>query len=69
MSTLNELAPYQEAVVEEKRELDRKLSLLTSFINSEAFKAVDPTEQQRMRRQELLMFQLSGVLHERILAF
>jgi hypothetical protein len=63
------MQPHQERVVVEKRELDEKLGKLTQFINSDAYKAVDAAEQQRLFRQQTLMIELSAVLGARIEAF
>ena len=61
---------YQKRVVEEKRELDKKLAKLHEFINDEVvFSGVEVMEQGRLRRQEILMEIYSEVLGERIEAF
>jgi hypothetical protein len=61
---------YQKRVVEEKRELDKKLAKLHEFINDEVvFRNVHIREQELLRRQEVLMEIYSEVLGERIEAF
>ena len=57
---------YQERVVTEKRELDERADRLEQFIKSRTLPAV---EQERMRRQLVIMRKYSEVLGERIAAF
>lgn len=65
-----ELQDFQKRVVEEKQQLDDRISALTQFIDhSEVFKKVDSDEQSRLRRQLEIMLQLSSVLGARIHAF
>lgn len=63
------LQPYQRRVVDEKVDLDVKLTLLNSFLLSPRFQAVDEEEQGRLRRQASAMQVYSDVLKERIEAF
>lgn len=61
---------YQQRVVDEKRELDEKLSKLFSFMQTNpAFHGLPNAEQERLTRQSSLMAQYSMVLGERIAAF
>ena len=66
-----QLQPHQQRVVDEKTELDEKLSKLTTFINSEKFASIvsDEDERSRLVRQQQLMFDYSEILGERIAAF
>jgi hypothetical protein len=63
------LEPYQERVVDEKRQLDEKIELLTTFLNSKAALDVLEDEQQRLVRQLGIMHLYSRVLGERIKGF
>ena len=66
-----QLAPHQQRVVDEKRDLDEKLQKLTAFISSESATTIvqDAEERGRLVRQEGLMKDYSAVLGERIAAF
>lgn len=66
---MSELQPHQQRVVQEKQELDERLSKLHSFLGSQVFNSLDADEQSRLRRQADLMNQLSIVLGERIAKF
>lgn len=67
MSTLQ---PHQQRVVDEKSELDAKLTKLADFIvSSPIFKALPGDEKQRLYRQHVAMRAYSTVLGERIKAF
>ncbi|TDS82619.1 hypothetical protein [Comamonas sp. JUb58] len=68
---MNEYAPHQQRVVDEKRELDEKLQKLTAFINSEKFAEIvkDEDERGRLVCQEDVMKDYSAILDERIAAF
>lgn len=64
------MKPHQQRVVDEKTELDSKLTKLGEFIEGSAiFKLLDEAEQARLVRQRGLMSQYSDVLGERITAF
>jgi hypothetical protein len=60
---------YQRRVVAEKADLDDRRAKLSTFIDSATFSALDSQEQERMRRQLVIMGEYSGVLGERINAF
>ena len=68
---MTQLAPHQQRVVDEKRELDDKLQKLTAFINSEKFSTIvhDEAERGRLVCQEETMKDYSAILAERIEAF
>jgi len=63
------MAPHQERVVNEKFDLDEKLSKLTKFLNSELFTSLAADERSRLRRQQIAMQDYSNILGERIAAF
>jgi len=60
---------HQQRVVDEKYELDLKLSRLRDFINGKLCKSLSIEEQDRLNRQSDLMRAYSDVLEERIRAF
>lgn len=68
---MTQLAPHQQRVVDEKRELDDKLQKLTAFISSEKFSTIvqDEAERGRLVCQEETMKDYSAILAERIEAF
>jgi len=57
---------FRERVVIEKSELDSRLEKLIEFIGSDKFDGVPGLEQNRLRRQQLIMELYSEVLVERI---
>ena len=64
------MLPYQERVIEEKRQLDDKLFRLGQFIlDSGAYNSLPIEEVQRLNRQMKSMEDYSDVLGERIAAF
>jgi hypothetical protein len=62
---------YQQRVVDEKTELDAKLTKLKAFFTSGTgvFQKLPQAEQERMQRQAEHMSRYSDVLGERISAF
>jgi hypothetical protein len=61
---------YQLRVVKEKRENDTKAKALSNFIGlSAVFETLDSAEQERLKVQCEIMWQLSEVLGERIEGF
>ena len=66
-----ELKPDQQRVVDEKKELDARLSKLSAFISSDDFHLVVPSANERynLHNQERFMLGYSRVLGERIAAF
>ncbi len=65
-----QLQPHQQRVVDEKTELDKKAKALSDFIGLNLiFETIDPAEQERLKRQNDIMWQYSEVLGERIEAF
>tara|TARA_R110000824_G_scaffold203915_2_gene388634 strand:+ start:884 stop:1093 length:210 start_codon:yes stop_codon:yes gene_type:complete len=61
---------YQQRVIEEKKELDERAEKLSDFIGLfGAFESIEEDEQERMKVQNDLMWQLSAVIGERIANF
>lgn len=63
------LDPYQTRVLEEKADLDAKLTRLLSFVSSEKFGAVSPEQRILLRLQADTMSLYSNILSARIQAF
>ena len=64
------LAPHQQRVLDEKRELDERLAKLEAFIlDNPIWQTLDGDEKDRLARQARAMAQYSQVLDERIAAF
>lgn len=63
------MEPYQQRVVEEKKELDERLSKLWNFLDTVDFSALLVAERARMRMQAAIMENYSDILGERIEAF
>lgn len=63
------MQPHQERVVQEKADLDEKLSKLRLFFTTSTFVGLDEAEQDRLRSQEGAMHTYSEILGERIAAF
>ena len=63
------LQPHQQRVVDEKTELDERLTKLIAFFDSPIFAGLQTDEQDRMKRQADHMTNYSVVLGERIAAF
>ena len=66
-----DMLPYQQRVVEEKTELDHKLSKLRKFLDCPggAIESIPEEEKDRLLEQEALMAAYSDVLRRRIEAF
>ncbi len=63
------MQPFQQRVVDEKRELDDRLSKLQVFLAGGQFNGLDAAEKDRLCRQESLMSAYSNVLRDRIAEF
>lgn len=63
------LQPHQMRVVDEKTELDDKLSKLKTFCLTPLFQSLPTEEKQRLTEQEGYMRNYSDVLGRRIAAF
>jgi len=60
---------FQERVVVEKQELDKKIDALSVFMDGGIFQTVPPAEQARLHWQRTAMRSYSDALGERIAAF
>lgn len=63
------MQPHQIRVVDEKTELDDKLSKLDAFIGSALYFSLDEAEQTRLVHQQCAMSEYSDILKDRIAAF
>ena len=63
------LLPYQQRVVEEQLELDKKLNALSEFIWSDQYLEINENQQYLLGLQSSFMRQYSEVLTKRILDF
>ena len=63
------MAPHQERVVQEKKELDEKLAKLDAVGRTDFYKTLPDDEQGRLNRQHSVMEEYSRILGERIAAF
>ena len=64
-----QLAPHQQRVVDEKRELDERLKKLSEFFSNPIFHGLPEEERSRLSRQRRAMTTYSDILGERIAAF
>ena len=64
-----QLAPHQQRVVDEKRELDDRREKLMAFFSTPIFHGLPESEQIRLERQAVAMRSYSEILGERIAAF
>ena len=63
------MLPHQQRVVDEKNELDRKLTALRIFIIGDLYHTLPADEKDRLFRQSQIMSDYSDILSERIAAF
>lgn len=63
------MAPHQQRVVDEKKELYEKRDKLTEFQKGSIFAGLPDDEKERLMRQTSIMEEYSGVLAERINSF
>jgi hypothetical protein len=63
------MLPYQQRVIDEKRELDDKREKLNTFFVSSHFRNLDQAEKDRLRMQHQVMGLYSQILQLRIAAF
>lgn len=66
---MSDYLPHQQRVVDEKSELDEKLSKLDAFLRTDTFKRLRNEEQILLDRQATAMQIYSGILGERIKLF
>lgn len=60
---------YQERVIEEKQELDKKIEKLVLFINSDKFLSLSREDAALLLDQQIAMTTYSQILKERIARF
>ena len=63
------MKPYQQRVVNERTELEEKLTKLNVFIADGVFEGLPEEERLRLARQAVAMKDYLDVLNERIAAF
>jgi hypothetical protein len=64
------MLPHQQRVINERLELDEKLSKLKAFIDgTPTFKGLHEDERRRLNRQYDVMAEYSSILAQRIAAF
>ena len=63
------MAPHQERVVHEKKELDEKVAKLDAFVRTDFYKTLPADEQGRLKWQQYVMEEYSRILGDRIAAF
>jgi hypothetical protein len=63
------MQPFQQRVIEERRELRDKLDKLNEFVETAMFNKLPHVEKGRMLRQRSLMADYAEVLDERIANF
>lgn len=63
------MAPHQQRVVDEKADLDEKLTKLVAFFGNPLWATLPSDEQARLSRQSEVMREYSDILGERIAAF
>lgn len=61
--------PYQQRVIDEKKELDERREKLDLFFVTSKFAKLDQAEQDRLRIQSEIMSAYSEILRLRIVAF
>lgn len=64
-----EVKPFQQRVIDEKNDLDEKITKLDEFIGTDIFYKLFLSEQDRLLEQLALMQSYSEVLGERIAEF
>ena len=64
------MQPYQQHVIDEKTELDKKATALSNFIGENpVFDTLDPVEQELLKEQNDVMWKYSEILGSRIAVF
>jgi hypothetical protein len=66
---VQDFLPYQQRVIAEMCELDEKIEKLDAFMLTDAYKALDKSEQDRLSSQSFFMAGYADVLQRRIDAF
>lgn len=65
----NTMTDYQQRVIDEKRELDLKLSKLVDFLSSKIFKDLPKEDKKLLKSQTAEMKKYSEILDKRIALF
>ena len=63
------IPPYQQRVIDEKKELDDRIEKLVAFQDTDVFKALDPVDSGLLIMQANAMQTYSDLLSHRILRF
>lgn len=63
---MSALEPYQQRVVDEKNELDKKLKALNAMLKTPIFEKLNILEKKLLEEQAELMTRYSAVLKQRI---
>lgn len=63
------MKPYQQRVIDEKTELDERLSKLEAFRETDAWDQLPDEDQDLLINQTVIMHQYSEVLERRIARF
>jgi hypothetical protein len=63
------VAPHQQRVIDEKRDLDEKLAKLEAVFDTPIFAGLEPAEQQRLHDQAVAMHEYANILADRVDAF
>lgn len=63
------MEPHQQRVLNEKEDLDTKITKLSDFTNGSTFSSLPADEQLRLKRQFSIMRDYSSILGDRINAF
>lgn len=63
------MEPHQKRVLEEKEELDGRITKLSDFSNGSIFSSLPADEQERLKKQFSIMRDYSSILGDRINAF
>jgi len=63
------MKPHQQRVIDERAELDAKLSKLIPFLSSDTCHSLPFAERSRLKQQAEVMAEYSRILGERIAAF
>lgn len=60
------MEPYQQRIIDEKNELDYKISKLGIFLEGKFFYILDSVKKSKLTEQKLIMDEYSRILGERI---
>lgn len=69
MTQKTQQAPYQQRVVEEREQLNEKISSLMAFIKTESFKALSNYDRTLLNLQAEIMGDYLAILTKRISRF